>query len=522
MLKEIPDLAEIERELVRRNGLHEFMKLAWKILHPPEKPFVDSWYIQAIAEHVQALYDNDISRLFINIPPRMLKTLTCSVFAPSWMWSKKPGTKVIIASYSESLSMSAAVKAKSVMMSSWYQQRWGHKFQFSREQNSKTNFENDKNGSYVAASVGGTVLGKGADIITSDDLLNKDESESVAFRQAASRFFWETLPNRLDDRTTGRILVIQQRLHPQDTTGEILDRERTGVGRWERLILPMEYKPTTYVTVLGFKDPRTVENELLEPKRFPPEQIAALKEELGSYAYAGMYLQTPVPREGGMIKESWFKNRFPSGINGEGLTFEKLNQKKGLVKIVESVDCASKPKQRNDPMVWTMWGVFEDTEEKDGKKKIKGYHVELWDMKRVRVEFPEGLRIFKHRAEVWQQDEELIEDKDSGQQFIQVLSADKEYKIRITKIDTEGLDKATRMSAETALIERGELWLPENAPWLSELLNELCLFTGNDAGGHDDIVDSCSQFLKWFRRKFRKVQLVGPDGIEEPSAHSIY
>lgn len=256
----------------------------------------------------------------------------------------------------------------------------------------------------------------------------------------------------------------------------------------------------------------------MDKVRFTPEIIKDLKEEHGSYAYAAMFDQAPVPREGGMVKESWFKNRF-----GEDATPANLRKRKGLVMVVQSADCASKAKERNDPTVLETYGVFQDpVSEEAGKRGLITHHVELWDVTRGKYEFPDALRMFKHQAEVWEPDLVLIEDKDAGQQLLQVLSADKDYGWKLEACDPEGLDKGTRMSAETATIERGEFWLPESASWLQAFITELCLFTGNNAGGKDDQVDSASQFLKWFRRKFKKRRLVGPAGdTNQGSAHDI-
>jgi predicted phage terminase large subunit-like protein len=510
-----PSLIDIERELVKRNGLHEFIKLAWPVLHPPSKPFVDNWHVQCIAEHVQAVAEGDIQKLLINIPPRAMKSLTSAVFLPSWSWIKHPGTKYIVACFGEDLSMSSAVKTKAVMMDPWYQDRWGDSFKFSEFQNSKTIFENDKNGAYVATSITGSIIGKGADIIICDDLLTALKAESQAFRQQASRYFWESLSSRFDEKSKGGMIVIQQRLHPEDQPGEILERERLGkISPWQKLILPLEYHKTTYVTCLGFSDPRTEELESLDKKRFPTEVIQALKEEHGSYSYAAMYQQSPVPREGGMVKEAWFKNRF-----GEEATVQNMKKRKGVMMTVISADCASKAKERNDPTVWEVYVIVQEEVEKGKPRK---YHVELWHVERDKLEFPDSIKRFKRMGDVWDPDLFLIEDKDAGQQIIQVLTADPEFGWKIVKCDPKGLDKGTRMSAETAMIERGEFWLPETATWLQMFLTEMCLFTGQNAGGHDDMVDSASQFLNWFRRKYSSHRLVAPpSGGEQVSAHTI-
>ncbi len=50
------------------------------------------------------------------------------------------------------------------------------------------------------------------------------------------------------------------------------------------------------------------------------------------------------------------------------------------------------------------------------------------------------------------------------------------------------------MEAQTQIIERGSLFLPESAPWLGDFLAELLAFPH---ARHDDQVDALSQFLGW-------------------------
>jgi predicted phage terminase large subunit-like protein len=57
-------------------------------------------------------------------------------------------------------------------------------------------------------------------------------------------------------------------------------------------------------------------------------------------------------------------------------------------------------------------------------------------------------------------------------------------------------DKATRVEPCSAQIEDGDIYLPENAPWLDVFLNELLAFPN---GRNDDQVDAFSQLLNWVR-----------------------
>ena len=58
-------------------------------------------------------------------------------------------------------------------------------------------------------------------------------------------------------------------------------------------------------------------------------------------------------------------------------------------------------------------------------------------------------------------------------------------------------DKVMRMSAQTAKIEAGRVYLPVRAPWLADFEAEVLAFP---SGKHDDQVDSMSQFLTWASR----------------------
>lgn len=505
----LPDLVEVDRELVTKEGLKEFMKQAWHVLEPSD-PLDWNWHLDAICDHTQALFDGKIQKLLITVPPGTTKSLSCAVFAPAWKWTKNPEFRMLFASYAGGLSMRDSVKCRRLIESPWYQDRWADKFQLTGDQNTKTKFENDKTGHRVAASVGGTVTGERGHLVGCDDLLNAKEAASKAVLEEVHNFFWEVIPSRVNDLRTGLFMLIMQRLSEKDPAGEIIKREeemeKNGLGReWVHLNLPMEYVHTSYTTVLGFKDPRTVEGELLHPERFPRKKIDTFKLELGSYAYAGQYQQSPVPREGGIIKEAWFKNRFKCYM-----TFDELMKRKPNY-VVQSYDCASKPEEHNDPTVGGTFAVFND-------------HIEVWDVWSRRLEFPDVQRRMKDGAHAWRPITVLIEDKDSGQQHIQQWNRDiaegKTTRFAIIPINPGKLDKFTRMDSETPMIEAGQLWLPEDAPWVAPYVAELTTFSSKTTSG-DDQVDMTSQLLKWVRERRTAGLMVAPSGDEQTSRHDV-
>ena len=115
-------------------------------------------------------------------------------------------------------------------------------------------------------------------------------------------------------------------------------------------------------------------------------------------------------------------------------------------------------------------------------------------MLRARLEYPDLRRRVIGDALRQHADVVLIEDKGSGTHLIQDLRRD--GPVKPIAIQPEG-DKVTRMAAQCARIEAGQVLLPEEAAWLQDFQTEILEFP---ACRHDDQVDSLSQFLAWVSR----------------------
>jgi hypothetical protein len=93
-------------------------------------------------------------------------------------------------------------------------------------------FTTTKFGFRFSTSVGGALTGRGADFILIDDPLRPDEALSDAQRNATNSFFDHTLYSRLNDKRTGCIILIMQRLHEDDLVGHVLKSENWKVLRF--------------------------------------------------------------------------------------------------------------------------------------------------------------------------------------------------------------------------------------------------------------------------------------------------
>lgn len=295
------DIIELQRA-VAKQSLSEFIKMGWHVLEPAE-PYIHGWHVDALSEHLQATSTGEIPRLVINVPPGTMKSSATSVFFPAWLWGPagKPHSRFIGAAHEQTLATRDSRRTRLLVESRWFQERWPT--EITSDQNEKTFFENTHRGFRQSTAVA-SMTGKRGHVVVWDDPINPENANSKAERDTAIRIFTETLPSRMVNPEKSVIIIVMQRLHKDDVSGYILANE---LG-YEHLCLPMEYEPARQCrTSIGFKDPRTVEGELLFPQRFPKSVVERDKKVMGSYATAGQFQQRPAPRGGGMFKRADFE-----------------------------------------------------------------------------------------------------------------------------------------------------------------------------------------------------------------------
>lgn len=272
--------------------------MAWSTLEPGQR-YVHGWHLEAVCEHLEAVTNDEISRLLINIPPGTMKSMLVNVFWPAWEWGPQglPQYRIIGASHEEGLATRDNMKMRRLITSDWYQERWPTLL--TSDQNAKTYFENDETGFRLSCAVK-SMTGRRGDRVLWDDPHSVEAAISDAHRETALRVFQETLPTRLNNPDRSAIVVVMQRLHEMDVAGYILAND---LG-YDHLMLPMEYEPDhphKTTTSIGFSDPRTEPGELLFPERFPREVVERDKKVMGSFAVAGQFQQRPTARTGGFF-----------------------------------------------------------------------------------------------------------------------------------------------------------------------------------------------------------------------------
>ena len=453
-----------ELDVLTRNDFVAFSQKCFQILNPNTR-YLHNGHIEVIASALEECRRGQLRRLAINVPPRSLKSHLTSICFVVWLLGHNPSASIICVSYAQDLADTLATACRTIMLSEWYQRVFPHTRLASRRQAIHDLVTTSKGGRF-ATSLGGVMTGRGADFVLIDDPLKPEEALSSVQRQNVNDWYDHTLVSRLNNKLTGCIIIIMQRLHEDDLVGHV-----TQQGGWRLLKFPAiaeEEENHIIETPYGHKTFHRNVGEALHPEREPLYVLAQLRESMGEYNFYGQYQQAPAPMDGGLVKLGWFKSYKP----------EELPAKPS--QIIQSWDTANKPGELCDYSVCTTWEVH-------GKKLY------LVDVFRQRLDYPSLKRAVLERRARYKPQVILIEDKASGTQLIQELLNESIYEVKRYE---SRMDKIMRLHSVTSTIENGFVHLPEKADWLPAYLHELPVFPN---GKFDDQVDSTSQALDWFK-----------------------
>ena len=463
----------VNAELARRS-LAEFVKQSWPI-YEPKTELVWNWHIDVICEHVQALLEDRLIRdgrvirnLIINVPPGSMKSSVLSVAVPAWKWVKNPAWRGLFLSGNEGVALRDSMKCRDILDSDWYQRLFRPEWAWSKDQNAKGHYRNTATGFRKAQAAGSKITGDRADDMVVDD--PNDAAGGKAQRDGIITWWDDAASNRLNDLTTGHRCIIQQRLHEEDMTGHIIEKDKED---WAFLVIRQEFErpqkddPDFLPTPLGWTDPRQVEGELMFPARFPAEVVAAEKRIKGSSGYAGQHQQRPTAKEGEIFKRGYVK-------------FYKGRPR--FTRTLLSADTAFKEKEESDYSVILAAGECEE----EGHAGLY-----LLDRFKEQIGYP-GLKAkAKTMGSAWHPEVFLIEDKASGQSLIQELITDTLLPVKAVKADT---DKVSRANTCAPFWETGSVYVPEDAEWVDDFLNHLY---GFPKMAHDDDVDAFTQLVRF-------------------------
>jgi hypothetical protein len=278
-----------------RSDFHSFATKSFEVLNPGA--LLDkNWHLEAISSALEKVQKREITRLIINAPPRSLKSFFTSVALPAFLLGRDPTRKFICASYSKELASNLSSNCRRLIESDFYCELFPN---LSFEKSNESELQTHSGGFRYATSVDGTMTGRGGDDLIVDDPLNANEAYSEVSRKKVINWFSGSLISRLDRKLDGAIIVVAQRLHPEDLSGYLLEQ-----GGWEHLCLPA-IAPRNISVPLLRGNHLWKAGEPLQELREPQPVLDRTKADVGSVMFSAQYLQEPIPEGGNMLNPEW-------------------------------------------------------------------------------------------------------------------------------------------------------------------------------------------------------------------------
>jgi len=446
--------AAVEREKAQGTFM-DYVTMMWP-------GFVHGRHHALMAKKFEDLASGKIKRVIINMPPRHTKSEFASYLLPSWYLGKFPKKKVIQCSNTAELAVGFGRKVRNLVGSEAYAKVFPG-VHLRQDSKAAGRWATNESGEYFAIGVGGTVTGKGADLLIIDDPHSEQEAAAAAHNADVYQkvYEWYTSGPRQRLQPGGTIVIVMTRWADGDLTGRVLkdSLEREKGEQWDLIELP---------AILPSGKP-------LWPEFWSLDELEALKEELPASKWNAQYQQKPTGEEGAIVKREWWR------------VWER-DKPPACEFLIQSWDTAFTKNERSDYSACTTWGVFYINEDPNDVNVI------LLDAFQERMEFPELKTKAQELYHEWEPDAFIIEAKAAGSPLIFEL---RRMGISVSEFTpTRGNDKFVRLNSVTDLFKSGKVWAPDKR-WAYEVIEQMASFPN---ASHDDLVDSSTQALIRFRQ----------------------
>jgi len=430
-----------------KDNYYEYVKYT----HPN---FIELPHVRYIADKINTAIKDRESMLSGQIPlknqylmfslaPRHGKSMTITETLPSYFMGKFKKSKTIMTGYSITLADDFA-RANAKKIEDY------NVFNTNVISNNQDRMILNNDSVCVKAGIMGGITGKGAELLIIDDpIKTQEEASSQTTRDKIWREWQSSLSTRLEKAAI--VIIIMTRWHEDDLCGRLLNKEYGKPLPWDVVNIPMEAEAND---ILGREEGEPLWD------RYGKDFIAERKQYHSTFS--ALYQGRPTAEQGNLIKRAWFQ-------------YYKVKPDR-FDQIIQSWDCTFKDSVGTDYVVGQVWGRV-------GADKY------LLDMVRDRMDFPTTLTAIIQLTRKWPKTQaKLIEDKANGPAIISML---RKRISGIIPVEPRG-SKLARVQAVSPHIESGNVYLPIDAEWCKDFIDECVSFPN---GAHDDMVDSMSQAL---------------------------
>lgn len=472
------------KAILATNSFRKFIEFHWS--DGVNDPFVPGYHLDAICEHLQAVAENKIKNLAINVAIRHGKSLYTSLFFPAWIWARNPATRILSASYTKALSTRDALRTRQLIESPGFQRNWP--IAFSDNQDKKDWYMNTAGGQRLAVSTGSATAGFDADLIICDDIHDFQTRGSETERTKAIDYFENSLCSRLVKHGNEGVVLAGHRIHENDVYSMLRDKYGDD-GDWTWLVLPEEYTPkfSTWFNGIGWKDKRQ-EGDLLWPERYTRDVLKQEKK-TRRHNYSAMFQQEPTPPDGHLFKGEWFRHYTQDDTHYH--LGNKRVAKKDAWRFV-TVDTAISTESGADFTVAQCWDVI-------------GPYMILAAQLRKKLDGNRIVPALKAFYQLYKPQFVAVETEFVGKFVLDQLRLE-DIPVKCFRAGGKAHghgDKKTRAVSAEIRLEAGRMWFPANEEWVGALESELLAFPN---GAHDDQVDCCSMAAIYSEKYAGKVE----------------
>lgn len=435
-----------------------------------------------LCERLMKVESGAIRTFLLSAPPGSAKSSYGSRSFVQWAMGRNPNWRVLMGGYNQTFSDNEFSKAnRDAIMSDRYREIFPDIFVSESDRAMDSWKLEGVRGKYYSRGAGAGVAGVRSMLTNLDDPIGK--AETAASQGERDKLWrWMTtdiLPRRLPGN---RMVIIATRWFSDDIIGrlEALYKEKP-----EAIIGPVEI--VNIPAQAGKDDPLgRVEGEWLWERNsdgtphYTAQHYETLRLTMPPGDWSALYMGIPLDQKGEYIGEDQFQryDRYPQNIPG------RPNE---VARTVVSVDTAQKANERSDYTAITVWRTGVD------KKHYLVY------AHRVKVTMDKLVPLLNKIGSNWNANYFLIEDAGMGSQIIQNYNG----KMVAPIVEFSPYSRSSKdfaFDGTVPYIVSGLMLFPKIAPWLTEYINELVAFSGdNDA--HDDYVDSTSQYAMHVLKK---------------------
>lgn len=428
-----------------------------------------------IAEQLERVERGEVDRLMLLVPPRHGKSELASKRFPAYFLGRKPDKQFLSVSATAELAADFGRDVRNIINSQEYQGVFDTRL--AEDSQARGKWHTQAGGIYYSLGIGGSVLGRGGDVILIDDPYSSmEDALSEITRKNVWEWYTGTAYNRL--MPGGAIVVINHRMHEDDLSGMLLAQQAAGGDKWEVVQLP------------AF----TESGEALWPDAYPVPVLERIKRNTLPRFWSALYLQNPTPDDGTYFLAAWLR----SYVTAPALE---------TLAVYGASDYAVTA-DGGDFTVHVVVGV-----DPDG-------HMYLLDMWRKQASSDEWIEAFcdlvkKYKPREWA--EETGQIRSGVGPFIDRMQRDKKAWVYRREFPTRG-DKAVRAQSIRGRMALDGLYVPQT-DWLPDLRSELLSFP---AGKHDDIVDALGLVGQLLDHIMPGNPPTKPEKSKNPSGYRVY